>query len=78
MLIGKVRITSMGFITALAIPKSRATVKAVVNESMVNPGTRLATIRIVSADRIQFAKILNIPSIVYHENVAGLFRKLNG
>lgn len=63
MLIGKVRMTRIGFTTALAIPKSRATIKAVVNESTLKPGTRLATMIIVRAERIQFARILNMSSV---------------
>ena len=56
-LIGKVKITITGFINALMIPKTSATISAVKKESTLNPGRYWEIRRIVSAERTQFAKI---------------------
>ena len=42
---------------ALMIPKTRATIKAVTKELTLNPGRYWEIRRMVSAERIQFAKI---------------------
>ncbi len=57
MLIGKVRSTMIGLITALMMPRTRATMRAVVKELTEKPGKYLAITKIVKADRIQLAKI---------------------
>ena len=56
-LIGKVKITITGFMKALMIPKTSATIKAVTKELTLNPGRYWEIRRIVKAERIQFAKI---------------------
>ena len=56
-LIGKVKITITGFIKALMIPKTSATIKAVTKELTLKPGRYWEMRRIVKAERIQFAKI---------------------
>ena len=66
MFIGRVRISRIGLMIALAMPSNRATIKAVVKEDTIKPGTKLATIRIVRADKIQFARRPNMSQLVYH------------
>ena len=55
--IGRVKITITGFMKALMILKTSATIKAVAKELTLNPGKYWETRRIVKAERIQFAKI---------------------
>lgn len=59
-LMGKVSKSRIGLMTALAMPKNRATIRAVVKVSTSNPGTIFETIIIVRAESIQFARRLNI------------------
>lgn len=56
-LIGRVRIVIRGFINAFMIPNTIATTSAVVNEATWNPGTNLATIIRVKAERSQLKRI---------------------
>src|SRR3990167_3634676 len=55
--IGNVKITITGFIKALMIPRTSATIRAVTKELTLNPGRYWEIKRIVSAERTQFAKI---------------------
>lgn len=57
MLMGKVRITMIGLMTALMIPRTRATTKAVVKELTEKPGKYFAIRKIVKADKTQLARI---------------------
>lgn len=59
-LIGNVKITKIGLITALAIPKIKATTSEVVKLSTRKPGTKVAVIRMAMAERIQLASALII------------------
>lgn len=54
---GKVKITITGFMKALMIPKTSATIKAVTKELTLNPGRYWEIKRMVRAERIQFARI---------------------
>lgn len=56
-LIGRVRITRMGLMTALTIPRIKATIMAVVKLSTVKPGTISDAIKMASAESSQFTKI---------------------
>jgi len=55
--IGNVKITITGFMNALMIPKTSATIRAVTKELTLNPGRYCEIRRTVKAERIQFAKI---------------------
>jgi len=55
--IGRVKITITGFMKALMIPKTSATIRAVTKEFTLNPGRYCEIKRMVKAERIQFAKI---------------------
>ena len=54
---GRVKITTIGFMKALMIPRTSATISAVAKELTLNPGRYCEIRRMVSAERIQFAKI---------------------
>jgi len=55
-LIGRVKIITNGLIKALIMPRIRATISDVVNESTLKPGRYLATIRMATALKIQFTR----------------------
>lgn len=54
MVIGKVRITSMGFTTTLSILSTKATMRAVVKESTPMPGRTYESITTASAFKSSF------------------------
>jgi len=56
-LIGNVKITIIGFMKALMIPKTSATISAVKKELTLKPGRYWEIRRIVNAESTQFAKI---------------------
>lgn len=56
-LMGKVKITSIGLTIALKMPKTSATVKAVWKVSTLKPGMYWEIKKMVKADRSQLAKI---------------------
>lgn len=57
MLIGSVRITRIGLMTAFTIPKIKATIKAVVKLSTLKPGTISEAMKMASAESSQFIRI---------------------
>jgi len=60
MLMGSVRIKSIGLMKALIIPNASATIKAVKNVFTSKPGTKLETIRMASAESSQLARVATI------------------
>lgn len=64
-LMGSVRITKIGLMIALKMPRIKATIRAVVKLSILKPGTRLAVTKIAIADRIQLTRVLIRDSITW-------------
>lgn len=60
-LMGRVRIKIIGFMSAFMIPRPMATIKAVVKVLTWKPGTYFATIKSARAEIIQFAATENGP-----------------
>lgn len=60
MFIGRVKIIMIGFINALRIPRTNATIRAVAKVFTLKPGTYCETTKIASAERSQLIRILNI------------------
>ena len=59
MLIGSVKINMIGFMSGLRIPRTSATIKAVVKVSTRNPGTYWDTTSMARADKSQLMRIRN-------------------
>lgn len=56
---GRVRTRSTGLMTALNMPRTKATTNAVCNESILKPGMYWEMRKMVSAESTQFARMEN-------------------
>lgn len=78
MLIGNVRIIMIGLIKAFKIPKTSATISAVVKLATWKPGTNWETAIIVSAETIQLTKMLSMRRVYQRLMTRDQSVKVNG